>query len=261
MYFVHTRPDGDLLFRRAAAARRCTGRTPAPRCAAGSSRTGRRSTQRTPRSRKAPGGGGMDQQRAEDGSGLGRVHRHAAALCQRLHPTISLIGQIELADNSVHGLAEKSNRRFTPSCGAATGAQITPERAVSAPPAARDSQKRPLPGCHSAPPSTVAQAIRGRPPSSRRRDTCRRACRRPLDRGSPRPPAMPPPAAAERRTATGSPPGPGRRPATRGIRSARASSPPCSRRPRKKGMVWATPVPQRFTASAGGRETAVPPPP
>ena len=38
--------------------------------------------------------------------------------------------------------------------------------AVSAPPAARDSQKRPLPGCHSAPPSTVAQAIRGRPPSS-----------------------------------------------------------------------------------------------
>ena len=66
---------------------------------------------------------GMDQQRAEDGSGLGRVHRHAAALCQRLHPTISLIGQIELADNSVHGLAEKSNRRFTLSCGAATGAR------------------------------------------------------------------------------------------------------------------------------------------
>ena len=74
-------------------------------------------------SRKAPGGGGMDQQRAEDRRRLGRVHRHAAALCQRLHPTISLIGQIELADNSVHGLAEKSNRRFTPSCGAATGAR------------------------------------------------------------------------------------------------------------------------------------------
>ena len=30
---------------------------------------------------------------------------------------------IELADNSVHGLAKKSNRRFTPSCGAATGAR------------------------------------------------------------------------------------------------------------------------------------------
>ena len=40
------------------------------------------------------------------------------------------------------------------------------ERAVSAPPAARDSQNRGLPGCHRAPPSAVAQAIRGSPPSS-----------------------------------------------------------------------------------------------
>ena len=116
-------PDGDLLFRRQQ-----------QRAAAQEEHRHRAAQQAVPeqgggppkgprRSRKAPGGGGMDQQRAEDGSGLGRVHRHAAALCQRLHPTISLIGQIELADNSVHGLAEKSNRRFTPSCGAATGAR------------------------------------------------------------------------------------------------------------------------------------------
>ena len=68
---------------------------------------------------KPPGGGGVDQQRAEDGRGLGGVHRHAAALCQRLHGTISLIGQIRFTDNSVHGLAEKSNRPFTSAVDAA----------------------------------------------------------------------------------------------------------------------------------------------
>ena len=43
---------------------------------------------------------------------------------------------------------------------------MTPESTVSAPPAARDSQKRTLPGYHRAPPRAVADATRGRPPSS-----------------------------------------------------------------------------------------------